>query len=141
MASPHAGLGLPCYARVTSPLRRYGDLLAHQQLRRIIRGEEPLSMEYLDERLAAAEREALARRRLERQSNEFWTQVFLALHPGYESEAFMVFRQDDRLTYLIPELAYEFKNRFGGKIALGERVAVQLTRSDPAEGVANFRIV
>lgn len=53
----------------------------------------------------------------------------------------MVFRQDDRLTYLIPELAYEFKNRFGGKIALGERVAVQLTRSDPAEGVANFRIV
>ncbi len=141
VASPHAGLGLPCYARVTSPLRRYGDLLAHQQLRRIIRGEEPLSMEYLDERLAAAEREALARRRLERQSNEFWTQVFLALHPGYESEAFMVFRQDDRLTYLIPELAYEFKNRFGGKIALGERVAVQLTRSDPAEGVANFRIV
>ncbi|MBS1371941.1 MAG: RNB domain-containing ribonuclease [Lentisphaeria bacterium] len=141
IAAPHSGLGLSCYARVTSPLRRYGDLLAHQQLRRIAKGEEPLSMEYLDGRIAVAEREALVRRRLERQSNEFWTQVFLALHPDFQAEAFMVLRQDDRLTYLIPELAFEFKNRFGGKIALGERVSVQLTRSDPAGGVANFRIV
>lgn len=141
IASPHSGLGLPCYARVTSPLRRYGDLLAHQQLRRAIKGEELLTMEYLDERLATAEREALTRRRLERQSNEFWTQVYLYLHPDFQTEAIMVFRQDDRLTYLIPELAYEFKNRFGGKIALGEHVPVQLSRADFAEGITNFRIL
>lgn len=141
VAAPHAGLGLSCYTRVTSPLRRYGDLLVHQQLRRLIRGEEPLSMEYLDERLSVSEREALARRRLERQSNEFWKQVYLALHPGYESEAFLVLRQDDRLTYLIPELACEFKSRFGGNIALGEKVPVQLTCSDPAEGIVRFRIL
>ena len=141
VSAPHSGLGLASYARVTSPLRRYGDLLAHQQLRRVIRGEEPLSMEHLDARLAVSEREALARRRLERQSNEFWTQVFLAQHPDYHTEAILVLRQDDRLTYLIPELAYEFKNRFGGKIALGERVEIALSRSDPAEGMANFRIL
>ncbi|MPN27644.1 Ribonuclease R [bioreactor metagenome] len=140
IAARHSGLGLACYTRVTSPLRRYGDLLAHQQLRRIIKGEEPLTMEYLDGRLAVSERESLARRRLERQSNEFWTQVFLAQHPDYRTEAIPVFRQDDRLTYLIPELACEFKNRFGGKVVLGEAVPVQLTRSDPAEGVTNFRI-
>jgi len=140
ISAPHSGLGLATYSRVTSPLRRYGDLLAHQQLRRVIRGEEPFTMEYLDGRLAVSEREALARRRLERQSNEFWTQVFLAQHPDYETEAILVLRQDDRLTYLIPELAYEFKNRFGGKVALGEHVSVRLVRSDPAEGVANFRV-
>lgn len=141
VSGPHSGLGLPCYARVTSPLRRYGDLLAHQQLRRVIKGEEPLSMEYLDSRLAVSEREALARRRLERQSNEFWTQVFLALHTDYQTKAILVLRQDDRLTYLIPELAYEFKNRFGGKITLGEHVPIQLARSDTAEGIANFRVL
>lgn len=141
VSGPHSGLGLPCYARVTSPLRRYGDLLAHQQLRRVIKGEEPLTMEYLDSRLAVSEREALARRRLERQSNEFWTQVFLALHPDYQTKAILVLRQDDRLTYLIPELAYEFKNRFGGKITLGEHVPIQLARSDTAEGIANFRVL
>lgn len=141
LAAPHAGLGLECYARVTSPLRRYGDLLAHQQLRRVIRGEEPLTAEYLEARLVVSEREALTRRRLERQANEFWTQVFLAEHPEYRTEAIPVLRQDDRLTYLIPELAYEFKNRFGGKITLGEPVSVQLTRSDPAAGNVSFRIL
>ena len=140
-AAPHAGLGLDCYARVTSPLRRYGDLLAHQQLRRVIKGEEPLTAEYLEARLAVSEREALTRRRLERQANEFWTQVFLAQQPEYRTDAIPVLRQDERLTYLIPELAFEFKNRFGGKITLGEPVPVQLTRSDPAAGSTNFRIL
>lgn len=30
---PHAGLGLPAYIQVTSPIRRYGDLIAHWQLK------------------------------------------------------------------------------------------------------------
>ena len=30
---PHAGLGLPAYTQVTSPIRRYGDLIAHWQLK------------------------------------------------------------------------------------------------------------
>lgn len=30
---PHAGLGLPGYVQVTSPIRRYSDLLAHWQLK------------------------------------------------------------------------------------------------------------
>lgn len=30
---PHAGLGLPAYCQVTSPIRRYSDLLAHWQLK------------------------------------------------------------------------------------------------------------
>ena len=48
----HAGLALEPYSRITSPLRRYGDLLAHQQLRRVINGLKPFSAEYIDDRLA-----------------------------------------------------------------------------------------
>lgn len=36
----HAGLGLDAYTRVTSPLRRYGDLLAHLQIRARLGGRE-----------------------------------------------------------------------------------------------------
>ena len=32
-AQPHHGLGLPGYVQVTSPIRRYTDLLAHWQLK------------------------------------------------------------------------------------------------------------
>ena len=50
------------------------------------------------------------------------------------------FRQDDRLTFVIPELAYEFKNRFGGRIALGETVKVTLSAVDLAASAARLRI-
>ena len=30
---PHAGLGLPAYVQFTSPIRRYGDMLAHWQIK------------------------------------------------------------------------------------------------------------
>ena len=40
-ALPHAGMGVPCYAWVTSPLRRYVDLLNQWQLIACVRGEAP----------------------------------------------------------------------------------------------------
>ena len=30
---PHSGLGLPGYVQITSPIRRYADLLAHWQIK------------------------------------------------------------------------------------------------------------
>jgi hypothetical protein len=34
----HVGLGLACYVQVTSPIRRYGDLCVHRQLKALLRG-------------------------------------------------------------------------------------------------------
>lgn len=36
--APHYGLGLAGYAQITSPIRRYSDLLLHQQLRASLSG-------------------------------------------------------------------------------------------------------
>lgn len=127
----HSGLGLEPYVRVTSPLRRYGDLLAHQQLRRAIKGEAPLPSDYLADRIAVSETAAAERRKLERQVNEYWKLVYLAAHPDWTGESVAVHRQDERLTYLIPELAYEYKNRFGGKVVLGESIPIRLQLADP----------
>jgi len=33
---PHSGLGLPGYVQITSPIRRYTDLLAHWQIKVIV---------------------------------------------------------------------------------------------------------
>ena len=50
-AIPHQVLGLPYYTRITSPLRRYGDLIAHWQIEAALREEakagKPL-IRYLD---------------------------------------------------------------------------------------------
>jgi exoribonuclease-2 len=52
---PHAGLGLSLYTRATSPLRRYSDLLVHQQLRAWIMGRALLSEQEVTERIAETE--------------------------------------------------------------------------------------
>ena len=136
----HAGLALEPYVRVTSPLRRYADLLAHQQLRRVLKKEELLSADWLESRLVLSEAAALERRRLERTVNEYWTLVYLAQHPEWTGRAVLVDRQDDRLTFLVPELAYEYKNRFGGRVNLGEELEVRLAAVDPAALIARMRI-
>lgn len=37
VASPHTSLGLLAYSQATSPIRRYGDLLVHQQIKAALR--------------------------------------------------------------------------------------------------------
>ncbi|MGY4877917.1 exoribonuclease II [Vreelandella aquamarina] len=37
---PHFGLGLPAYATWTSPIRKYGDMVNHRLIKRVLRGEQ-----------------------------------------------------------------------------------------------------
>ncbi|MBL8445836.1 MAG: RNB domain-containing ribonuclease [Zoogloeaceae bacterium] len=41
VAGPHEGLGVPCYAWSSSPLRRYVDLVNQWQIVAVLRGEDP----------------------------------------------------------------------------------------------------
>ena len=137
----HAGLGLECYVRVTSPLRRYADLLAHQQLRRWLDGQELLTAEELGNQFATAEKEAAVRRKAERQSNEFFTLVYLARHPEWTGQAVAVGRMNDSTNLLIPELAYEFKSRACNHAEMNEEMTVKLISADPTMLLSRFQIV
>ena len=138
---PHAGLGLDAYVRVTSPLRRYADLLAHQQLRRWLDGLEPMSAEELENRFVPAEKEAAVRRKAERLSNEYLTLVYLARRPGWTGRAVAVNRMNDSTVLLIPELAYEFKSRACQHAAMDEELDVKLISAEPAMLISRFNIV
>lgn len=138
----HAGLGLEPYARVTSPLRRYEDLLNHIQLRKYLAGSELLTISNMDERLAVAEPAAVMRGKLERQCREYWTLVYLKNQPeNWHGQAIYAAKPDERSVWLLPELAYEFKNRYNARIPLGESVQVECIASDPAALSAQFRII
>lgn len=138
----HAGLGLDPYVRVTSPLRRYEDLLNHIQLRKYIRREELLTISEMDDRIAEAEPNAVLRGKLERQCREYWTLVYLKNRPAdWQTQAIFVAKPDDRSVWLLPELAFEFKNRYNARIPLGETVTVECTASDPALLSVQFKVV
>ncbi|MCP5141756.1 MAG: RNB domain-containing ribonuclease [Gammaproteobacteria bacterium] len=103
----HSGLGLPMYSQATSPLRRYLDLVVHQQLRAHLRGAPLIDHEGMVERIGRADVLTGAVRKAERQSNRHWTLVWLQQHPDWRGEAVVVDRRDRRGTLLIPELALD----------------------------------
>ncbi len=102
--APHEGLGLELYTQLTSPLRRYLDLVMHQQVRAFLRGEELLDSQAILERVGAAESIIGSVRQAERLSNKHWTLVYLLQHPDWQGEGVLVEKRGSRGTVLIPEL-------------------------------------
>ncbi|MBR2374644.1 MAG: RNB domain-containing ribonuclease [Lentisphaeria bacterium] len=136
----HSGLGLEPYSRVTSPLRRYADLLAHQQIRRFLKKEPLLELEYIAQRLARAEEAANQRHKLEKYANEYFLLHYLKQHPEWQGNGTVVDKQGDRLTVLIPEFAYCYKCRFNTGLKEGDEVELNFNASDPAELRLSLRV-
>ncbi|HIE55372.1 MAG TPA: RNB domain-containing ribonuclease, partial [Chromatiaceae bacterium] len=107
----HFGLGLEYYARATSPLRRYMDLVVHQQLRAHVMGQSPLPREKVGERVAAASAVSGVVRRAERLSNLHWKLIWLKAHPQWQGEAVVVALEERKAVVMIPELALETRIR------------------------------
>lgn len=126
----HGGLGLPEYTQVTSPLRRYTDLLAHQQIRAFLTGAQPLSVEGVLERVAAGEIAAQAAVQAERASRTHWTMVHLSRMAGTEWDAVIVDRKGGRATVLIPALALETQVAVKGEEGINDaiRIAVKTVK-------------
>ena len=139
--APHSGLGLECYTRVTSPLRRYADLVTHQQLRAHLLGHETLSLESVSERIAAAEAVSGAVRRAERLSNTHWKMVYLQANRQWRGSAVVAEVRDNRATLIIPALALETRLRLSGEVALDSEVEVEVREVDLADLTARFRLV
>jgi exoribonuclease-2 len=103
----HQGLGMNTYTQVTSPLRRYTDLLAHIQIRAFLQNAGPLSADEVAARMIAGEAAAVAVAQAERASRSHWTAVFLSGKKGSSWEAVALEKKGNRLTLAIPALALE----------------------------------
>jgi exoribonuclease-2 len=139
VAEPHGGLGLEVYAPVTSPLRRYLDLVAHQQLRASLHGHDPLPPDRLVERVGAAEALIGAVRRAERASNLHWKLVYLKRCRDWRGRGTVVDQRGGRGTVIIPELALEAPVSLPGDAALDEAIPLKLTGIDLPGLVTHFQ--
>jgi exoribonuclease-2 len=101
----HRGLGMTTYTQVTSPLRRYTDLLAHIQIRAFLRNAEPLSADEVSARMVAGEAAAAAVAQAERASTSHWTAVFLSGKKDSAWDAVALEKKGNRWTLAIPALA------------------------------------
>jgi exoribonuclease-2 len=141
LEAPHSGLGLEVYSRVTSPLRRYLDLVVHQQLRAHLSGTEIMSSQQISERITTAELASAKVRKAERLSNNHWKMIFLKNNPKWNGIGVVVEMQDGRATILIPELALETKIRTGKELDLNTELNLELHEVDIPDNSARFKIV
>ncbi|MCP3866638.1 MAG: RNB domain-containing ribonuclease [Gammaproteobacteria bacterium] len=137
----HAGLGLDAYSRVTSPLRRYLDLVTHQQLRAFLDGNPLIPVAGVSERIAIADRMSATVRRAERLSNLHWKLVYLKQNPQWQGKGVVVEKGDRKSTLLIPDLAMETKLRLSGDIPLDTGLSLAVREVDLADQKAWFQVV
>ena len=140
----HSGLGLAMYSQVTSPLRRYGDLAAHMQLRAFIDGEEGTRpMRGKDDLLLAVsegDAGAQAARKAESKSTLHWKLVYLLQNPTWRGEAVCVATDLKQPLFSVPSLAMEAFIPEGQGVALNESVQVKVARIDLSELLVEFAI-
>jgi exoribonuclease-2 len=105
--SLHQGLGLGLYTQVTSPLRRYTDLLAHQQIRAVLRGDPPLDEDETLLRMGAGEAAMGASVQAERASRAHWTAVYLLDKIGSRWEGVVLEKKGPKAAVIIPDLGLE----------------------------------
>ncbi|MBF0430093.1 MAG: RNB domain-containing ribonuclease [Fibrobacteria bacterium] len=137
----HTGLGVDHYSRVTSPLRRYPDLLAHQQLRAFIRKEPLLDEQLMMQRIGEAETMTGKVRKLERLSNRHWTLVYLMQNPDWEGNAIVVENRERFSMAIIPELGLETRITTSKSLELNENIRLKAGRIDLPELTVHFSIL
>ena len=136
--APHAGLGLSFYSQVTSPLRRYGDLISHEQLRAFLDGRRLIQKDDMLEKVAAGDAASIAAKKASRQSDTHWKLVYLLQNPDAEYEAFCIDRRGNDALFLIPSLDMQATLHNCSDVKLNDAAVLKMSKVDIPEQKVDF---
>ena len=142
-ASRHAGLGLDAYAQITSPIRRYSDLLAHWQIKAFLRQEPlPFTAEMLTGILQAIEPAIWDANQVEKQSVRYWSLEYLRRNKDVVWEALMLdwLRENEKLALvLIEDLGLKLPMKISRQIQVGDNLRIKTSEVDPRKDIIYFQ--
>lgn len=132
----HYSLAVDAYVQVTSPIRRYADLLVQTQLKALARGEAPpLDAQALVAEAAAIEQAAGVGRAVSQQARRYWTLVYLQQRQDAGQaaawDAVVIRPSGRRWVVQIPALALQDTVVSGRRWRGGERVRLAVDAVDP----------
>ncbi|MGK7910167.1 MAG: ribonuclease catalytic domain-containing protein [Synechococcus sp.] len=138
----HAGLGLDAYSQVTSPIRRYSDLIAHFQIKAALSElDPPFDSTQLKESVSSLGIAAAEAVTIERQANRYWSLEYLRLHPDevWNSLVLGHLREHENLALvMLDEIALRIPVRFQRHVDPGEWVQLAVTGVDPRRDRVDF---
>ncbi len=124
---PHGGLGLPFYTRVTSPLRRYCDLLIMQQLRLFLNKETLLNSDEMINKMALYDAFIGEIIHLQRNSEKHWKLIYLLQKgEGAHFPATLVQHENNNAIFYINEIGLETNLLLKQKLKLDKQYILEL---------------
>ncbi len=132
----HSGLGLDAYVQVTSPIRRYVDLLMQRQLKSLLRSDSLFYQREELEALLPSLKEALSQaEQIERDQKAYWTMKFLETKRWEQFDAVILQNLPDKHIIILPEVAWETDCPLlrGQKLSPGDRIKVKIETVWPRE--------
>ncbi|MBQ9238645.1 MAG: RNB domain-containing ribonuclease [Treponema sp.] len=137
--APHAGIGVSFYSQVTSPLRRYSDLLAHEQLRAFLAHRALIDKNTMLEYISAGNAAADRARTVSRESELHWKLVYLVQHPDWQGAAICVdLSKGKPPLFFIPALSMQAAVVSEKSVALNDVLTVRAASIDVPTHTVRF---
>ncbi len=129
---PHAGLGVDLYMQLSSPVRRYSDMVLQRQLAAHFRGEPfPYTRTELIEVLGLAEAQERENRQLERAAVRYWTLEYLRRRPAETVYTAVLLPGNQGCLVELPDFVTRGRLTRTAEGKKGARVEVRLVEADP----------
>jgi exoribonuclease-2 len=138
----HSSLALDTYTQITSPIRRYTDLLGHFQIKAHLRGETlPFSINEMQELVQGVSSTAYEATLVERQTTRYWILEYLRRNRGpWQTLMLRWLREDDGLAaVLLEDLGVELATRFHRDLSPGDRLWLEVSHADPRQDSIQVR--
>lgn len=140
---PHCSLAIPCYTTVTSPIRRYSDLVVQRQLKEVIAGHEPLytadELRRMIAKLGAVQSKISF---IQRKWTRYWILKYME-QEDLTTLNCLVLDQNERYAHLlIPDFLIETNAPLPEKTRLqpGEMIRVKIERLNPREDLLKVQL-
>jgi exoribonuclease II len=134
----HSGLGVTAYTQVSSPIRRYSDLITQRQFAAKLQ-DRPVqhNREELQKIMATAESAEAEVRSLEERSSHYWLIQYLAQQPPGDPLSAMIL--DRKGTVELQDYYLRARIADSGSASIGDVVPVAIEHSDPLKGEIRLR--
>jgi len=137
--SIHAGLGLGAYIRITSPMRRYLDLLAQQQLISHITGLKLMNEDEVKDRIKVINASMSKINKANRQSVEHFRCLYFKQNRDWKGEGIVIEISRNKTLLMIPEFAMITPIKLKTKPELEDKLKLKVSSVDLFERSVDFK--
>lgn len=141
--SKHYGLGVDFYSQVTSPLRRYFDLLIQRQIVTFLKNEKPLyNIEELLSYITSIEATNKLYSQLYNSSFSYWFLKYLEQNLQYQPlPAVVVSDNQNSYTFELLEFGKRYNLRTKERLDIGDTVNLIIDRVQPEKDIIKFSLI